>query len=581
MKKELLTAALFMGTLAASAQVGIGTLTPNKSAQLDVEAVDKGILIPRVSLQSITDATTITNGNVESLLVYNTNNGEGIMPGYYYWYDAKWQRMLTPTDLNSDVLTVLGYDPATNTLTYVDEQSVAHDFVLNNTKNSTITLTGTVLTITDTDNDVYTVDLASLDTNTTNTSLVLDANNQLKLTDSENNVLTADLSSFVNTTKVAAGTNVTITGNGSVATPYVVSSKNTTNTSFTLDPVTNKLKLVDSDNNNVEIDLTQLTKNTTIVNVSFDPVTNNITITDSDNNTQIVDISGVLKAKNGLHVSTDKNVVLGGDLTENTTIATVGNDLNIQGLPQADSAEGRKVMMVDDTTGKLRVASAKQIIDQATNVDVATVDNTVTVTVNGKTDSDTIIKTNSLTVNGSTLTSNVNGVSSSIDLESTITTTQKTSSVSSGTNTTVTPTTTGKNTDYKVDVATANGTNLGVVKQAATNPTVFINANGELSTNNWAANNIKEVNTNYPIAVDDVVVLGNATTDITITLPNPSGLKGRKITIKKSDNANTTYVNVVSAVGTIDGEPDLYTSLPYSGWDLMSDGSSWKIVNKF
>lgn len=580
MKKELITAALLMGTWVASSQVGIGTLDPNKSAQLDVVASDKGILIPRVSLNSITDTTTITNGNVESLLVYNTAAAESVMPGYYYWYEGEWRKLLTPTDISTDILTVLNYDPLTNVLNYVDENSNTHTFALNNTKNSTIVLNGTVLTITDTDGDMYTVDLAGLDTNTTNTSLVLDVQNQLKLTDSATNVLTADLSSLVNTTKVDAGTNVTITGNGSVLTPYVVHSNNTTNTSFTLDQATNILTLVDSDNNTITIDLSTLAKNTTITNVTFDSVTNNLTVIDSENNTQIVDISGVLKAKNGLHV-TDNHVVLGGDLTENTTIATVGNDLNIQGLSQADTIEGRKVMMVDDLTGKLRVASTKQIVDEVTNVEVTTQDNSVSVMVNGKTDSDTIIKTNELTINGSNLTSTVNGVSSTLDLDTTITTYQKTSSVANGLNTTVSSTVTGKNTEYKVDVATANGTTLGVVKQAATNPTVFINANGELSTTAWAGNNIVEVTANYPVATDDMVVLGNAQNDITITLPNASGIKGRKLTVKKNDTANTTYVNVVSAGGTIDGETDLYTSLPYSGWDFMSDGTNWKIVNKF
>lgn len=580
MKKKLLTVALLMGTWVASSQVGIGTLNPDKSAQLDVVASDKGILIPRVSLTSVTDAVTISNGNVESLLVYNTSNNEGISPGYYYWYEGEWRKLLTPIDVSTDVLTVLNFEAITNTLTYLDENGLLHNFLLNNTKNDTIILNGTVLTITDTDGDQYTVDLASLDTNTTNTSLVLDAQNQLKLTDSSTNVLTADLSSLVNTTKVNAGTNVTVTGNGSVLTPYVVNSNNTTNTSFTLDQTTNILTLVDSDNNIITIDLSTLAKNTTITNVSFDSVTNNLTVTDSENNTKIVDISGVLKAKNGLHVA-DNHVVLGGDLTENTTVGTLNFDLNIKDLPLANNVEGRKVMMVDDITGKLRVASTKQIVDEVTNVEVTTQGNSVTVTVNGKTDSDTIIKTNELTINGSNLTSTVNGVSSTLDLDTTITTYQKTTTVSSGTNTTVTPTVSGKNTDYKVDVATATATNLGVVKQADANPTVFINAAGELSTTAWAGNNIVEVSSNYPIASDDVVVLGNAQNDITITLPSATGIKGRKLTIKKSDTANNTYVNVVSAGGSIDGETDLYTSLPYSGWDFMSDGSNWKIVNKF
>ena len=57
------------------AQVGVGTDLPNPSTQLDVEANDKGILIPRIQLASVTDQQTITAGNVESLLVFNFLQG--------------------------------------------------------------------------------------------------------------------------------------------------------------------------------------------------------------------------------------------------------------------------------------------------------------------------------------------------------------------------------------------------------------------------------------------------------------------------------------------------------------------------
>lgn len=619
MKKELLAVALLMGTWAASAQVGIGTLNPDKSAQLDITASDKGILIPRVSLTSITDATTISKGNVESLLVYNKTNNDVLKAGYYYWYDGEWRKLITPLDQVANILTVLNYDPTTNTLTYVDEDGVSHDFILNNTKNSTVVLNGTILTITDTDGAAYTVDLAGLDTNTKNTSLVLDGQNQLKLTDSDGSVVTAnlsslfavdnntvntfftldqtnnhltlidsegnsktvDLSSLFNTTKVTAGTNVTVTGNGSVATPYVVSSKNTTNNAFTLNQ-NNQLILKDSEGNEVIVDLSSLTKNTTIVTIDYDPVTNNITVTDSDNNTSTVDISGVLKAKNGLHVSTDKHVVLGGDLIEDTTISTAGKSLAIKELPQTNTTANRKVMIVNDVTGKLEVADAGQIISENTTVDVNSIDNTYSVTVNGKTDAAPIVNSNELSIANEELISKVNNVEARVNLKDIVGTVQKTTTIVDGTNTTVSSTVSGNATEYKVNVATANAGTLGVVKQAAVNPTVFINASGELSTTASAGNNIIEVSQDYIIADEDVVVFGNAGADITITLPNPSGTKGRKLTIKKSDTSNNTYVNVVSAGGaTIENEPDLYTSLPFTGWDLMSDGNSWKIVNKF
>lgn len=89
-------------------QVGIGTTQPSSSTLLDIFGNNKGILIPRVSLTSITDIATITSGNLNSLLVYNTNNVTGVItPGYYYWLkpanasSGKWMRLTNQDDLSS------------------------------------------------------------------------------------------------------------------------------------------------------------------------------------------------------------------------------------------------------------------------------------------------------------------------------------------------------------------------------------------------------------------------------------------------------------------------------------------------
>mgnify|MGYP003496018245 CR=1 FL=1 len=84
MKNHLFFTVFFFPIIAFS-QVGIGTSTPNSSSILDLESTEKGVLIPRISLQSITDNTTITNGNVESLLVYNTNATTDLVKGFYFW----------------------------------------------------------------------------------------------------------------------------------------------------------------------------------------------------------------------------------------------------------------------------------------------------------------------------------------------------------------------------------------------------------------------------------------------------------------------------------------------------------------
>ena len=65
------------------AQVGIGTTTPNGGAALDITSTNKGLLIPRVSLSSLTSLAPITGGQEPGMLVYNTNNAT--TKGFYYW----------------------------------------------------------------------------------------------------------------------------------------------------------------------------------------------------------------------------------------------------------------------------------------------------------------------------------------------------------------------------------------------------------------------------------------------------------------------------------------------------------------
>lgn len=109
----LLTACI---NLSYSQGVGIGTV-PNPSAMLDVSSTSRGLLAPRVALTSSTDATTITNGNVTALLVYNTATVADVSPGYYYWDGSLW-RSLDNTD-NQD----LTYNSATNTLSLTNDAS--------------------------------------------------------------------------------------------------------------------------------------------------------------------------------------------------------------------------------------------------------------------------------------------------------------------------------------------------------------------------------------------------------------------------------------------------------------------------
>ena len=95
MKKQLFMILLLLGnTVLTQAQIGTGN-TPDPSAALDLNAPNKGLLIPRVALTSTTVAAPVTNP-AESLLVYNTNTvAGGIQQGFYYWSGTAWTPLTT------------------------------------------------------------------------------------------------------------------------------------------------------------------------------------------------------------------------------------------------------------------------------------------------------------------------------------------------------------------------------------------------------------------------------------------------------------------------------------------------------
>jgi len=69
---------------------------PHSSAMLDISSATKGLLIPRVSLQSTSDVSTIQSP-ATSLLVFNTNTGmTGGGVGYWYWDGTQWVQAIGP-----------------------------------------------------------------------------------------------------------------------------------------------------------------------------------------------------------------------------------------------------------------------------------------------------------------------------------------------------------------------------------------------------------------------------------------------------------------------------------------------------
>lgn len=77
-----LLAFLYSGDVISQQNVGIGTVNPDVSAQLDVVSATKGLLVPRMNMSQRNGITTPATG----LLIFQTDN----KPGFYYFDGVSW-----------------------------------------------------------------------------------------------------------------------------------------------------------------------------------------------------------------------------------------------------------------------------------------------------------------------------------------------------------------------------------------------------------------------------------------------------------------------------------------------------------
>ncbi|QIE60275.1 hypothetical protein G5B37_12095 [Rasiella rasia] len=125
---------IILTSLSITAQVGVGTVSPDPGSLLDIESTDKGILVPRVSIANLNTIAPITGGATESLLVYNTNTTTG--KGYYYWDSTQWVAMNSMdwklrgnsgTDENNDFVGTLDGEALTFRTNNIQRFRVAND----------------------------------------------------------------------------------------------------------------------------------------------------------------------------------------------------------------------------------------------------------------------------------------------------------------------------------------------------------------------------------------------------------------------------------------------------------------------
>ena len=91
MKKIILIISL-ISVLSSSAQVGIGTSTPNSNAILELSSTTKGLLLPRLALTSTTSFAPLSS-HIQGMSVFNTATAGDVTPGTYYNDGTKWIRI--------------------------------------------------------------------------------------------------------------------------------------------------------------------------------------------------------------------------------------------------------------------------------------------------------------------------------------------------------------------------------------------------------------------------------------------------------------------------------------------------------
>jgi len=312
MNKKVINISLILllaSTGSVFAQQGFGTNRPDKSAAVDIVSPNKGLLIPRVALQANNLAAPITSPET-SLIVYNTtfNAANNLKQGFYFWEGTKWEPFTTATtDLN--------------------------------TTNVSLAVVAGELVLTDSDGHPVKVDVADLDKQQI-TTFALGTDHKVTLTLERGGTKEIDLSPYFNSTKLANGTNTTVSGTGTASDPYVVNVKSLTG-DVTGDVLTNKVVKIQ----NVPVSATGPTIGQVLKEVSgtWTPST----LTGSDiSDAKTISATSPVKVNNAASVAgaTLKDVSITVDKASNTQLGVVqiGSNINVDtdGVISVDFPDG-------------------------------------------------------------------------------------------------------------------------------------------------------------------------------------------------------------------------------------------------
>jgi hypothetical protein len=105
----------------------------------------------------------------------------------------------------------------------------------------------------------------------------------------------------------------------------------------------------------------------------------------------------------------------------------------------------------------------------------------------------------------------------------------------------------------------------------------------ETNTTNASSSSLIMKTANYTTLIGDATILvspaANSTNTITLSTSESDGVSsGKKYIVKKANETNGFVTVVSQGGGTLEGNANLSTDIPYQGWVLQFDGTNWHIV---
>lgn len=516
-KITLVTLGLLVVSVAGSyAQIKIGTnpTSINENSLLEVESDKKGILLPRLKLQSAILAAPLT-AHVAGMIIYNTEIAgtapNNVEPGLYYNNGSRWVKLkeiFDATTTEKGVIQLAGDLTGTATAPVIATGKITSDKILD----------GTIATDDVADGAVTTAKIDNLAVN--NAKLAADAVTTDKILNST--IKNEDL----NKTDIPLSGFAAATANVDLGSQKLINVQDPT---AEQDAATKKY--VDDA--------------TTAIN----------TLTD-----------GKLYIGNASNVATE--VIMTGDVTiSNAGVTTIGASKVLSGMiadgtiitaDLADSAvETAKILDANVTPAKIAPGTANQIL-----------------VTNGTPAVEWFTPTNTLTATNGQLVSTVNGLASTDDVKVLISAdnglTVTNGKVQLGGALTAATTITTDATNKLALAGLQDGVNTDkmlVVDGSGVVKSVSANARNVLG--------IVKTNTAYTVVDADHTILADAgSAAFTITLPAAAAAnKGRVLLIRKTDETN----NVLTFSESIKySETTSITTLNYlSTIRIQSDGTAW------